>query len=196
MDIVSLIAVAVCSYIYGSVPFALLAVRRFSGKNLSREGTGNIGVTSAFKVGGRVAGICAVAGEISKGILPVMASRMLLPESAWAAPLSLLCAVCGTCYSLFLRGRGGRGTTAAFWGLALLSPLACCIMLLLVLVCLKIPDPRLVLKRIRILLIPGVLHLVEGDAALTGCGGLMAGLFLVTSFTRKDDFRHYGISKK
>ncbi|MEI6128212.1 MAG: hypothetical protein WCQ99_16820, partial [Pseudomonadota bacterium] len=64
------------------------------------------------------------------------------------------------------------------------------------LICLKILDPGLLLKRIRILLIPGVLHLVEGSAPLTGCGGLMAGLFLVTSFTRKDDFRHYGIFKK
>jgi glycerol-3-phosphate acyltransferase PlsY len=120
---------------------------------------------------------------------------VLLTDNQYAAPLSLLCAVCGTCYSLFLRGRGGRGTTAAFWGLGVLSPLACCVMLLLVLICLKIPDPRQLLKRIRILAIPVVLHLVEGSAALTVCGSLMAGLFLFSSFTRKDDFRHYGILK-
>lgn len=195
MDVFSLIAVAVCSYVYGSIPFALLAADYFVRKDLSREGTGNIGVTNAFKIGGTAAGICTVAGEISKGILPVMACRILLPGSDYAAPLAALCAVCGTCYSLFLHGRGGRGTTAALWALFVLSPIACCILLLLWLVCLKLPDPRLLLKRIRILLIPGMLHLVEGNAALTGCGGLMACLFLVTSFTRKDDFRHYEIFK-
>jgi len=41
-----------------------------------------------------------------------------------------------------------------------------------------------------------VLHLVEGGAALTAYGGLMAGLFLCSSFTVTDDFRYCGFSAR
>ena len=39
-------------YLYGSIPFALIFTRLFKKQDVSRKGTGNIGVANAFGVGG------------------------------------------------------------------------------------------------------------------------------------------------
>ena len=54
------------SYLYGSIPFGYIATYIIKGKKLTEEGTGNVGVTNTFKVGGTGAGIVTILGEISK----------------------------------------------------------------------------------------------------------------------------------
>ncbi|HUT84025.1 MAG TPA: glycerol-3-phosphate acyltransferase, partial [Thermodesulfobacteriota bacterium] len=55
---------SIIAYLYGALPYAYIATYLLKRKKLTEEGTGNIGVTSAFKVGGTVAGVITVCGEI------------------------------------------------------------------------------------------------------------------------------------
>ncbi len=80
--LIEIIFFSLLSYLYGALPYAYIATYLIKRKHLGDEGTGNIGVTNAFKVGGTAAGIITVLGEISKAFLPVfIASSFLLRQS-------------------------------------------------------------------------------------------------------------------
>ena len=64
-----IVLLSIASYLYGAIPFAYLATRLLTGKKLTEEGTGNIGVTNAYKIGGTGAIIITLMGEISKAAL-------------------------------------------------------------------------------------------------------------------------------
>lgn len=184
---------AVAAYLYGAIPFAFIATRLFRHKDLRHEGTGNIGVTNAFKVGGTVAGVCSIGGEISKALVPLWMAHAFCPESHYAKFIFLLCALVGTSFSVFLKGGGGKGTTAALWGLFFLSPYACLALLALWLVILSIARDNLLIKKIPLLFIPIIIQVVERDVVFTLFAALASVLLYLNSFKRKDDFIHYGI---
>jgi glycerol-3-phosphate acyltransferase PlsY len=187
---------AVAAYLYGAIPFAFIAIRLLRHKDLRHEGTGNIGVTNAFKVGGTVAGVCSIGGEISKALVPLWMAHAVCPESHYAPLLFLFCALVGTSFSIFLKGRGGKGTTAAFWGLLVLSPYACLALLALWLVMLIIARDNPLIKKVPLLFIPTVIQIIEQDPVFTIFGALAAALMYLNSLNRKDDFIHYGILRQ
>jgi len=184
---------AFAAYLYGSVPFAWLAAKIFQGKDLRVAGTGNIGITKAFKAGGTVAGICGIVGEISKAALSLWLASTLCPGSPSARYLLLFCALSGTSFSIFLKGRGGKGSTAAAWGLLVLSPYACLALLALWLVVLRIARNRLLIKKIPLVFVPVVIYAIERDLLFTLFGALASVLMAINSLRREDDFIYYGI---
>jgi glycerol-3-phosphate acyltransferase PlsY len=70
---------AILSYLYGSIPFGYIATYIIKGKRLTEEGTGNVGVTNTYKVGGTGAGIVTIIGEISKALVPIVTAKTLFP---------------------------------------------------------------------------------------------------------------------
>lgn len=98
---------ALAGFAAGSIPFSYLA-GRLAGKDVRREGSGNVGATNVFRVAGRKAGVAAVAGDLLKSLLPVVAARLAgagpAGQAACAAGVIL-----GHCYSPFLGFRGGKG---------------------------------------------------------------------------------------
>lgn len=187
---------AAISYLYGSIPFAYIATSLLRSRDLRREGTGNIGVTSAFKVGGTAAGVCAVGGEISKAIVPLWIAREFFPDIHYAKYLFLFCALAGTSFSVFLKGRGGKGSTTALWGMLILSPYACIVLTVVWYFIVRIARDSMLIKKIPLILIPVVIHLAENDPLFTMFGALTAILMFVNSLIRKDDFIHYGVFRK
>src|SRR5512139_73266 len=103
---------AVLSYLYGSIPYGYIAAYLLKGEKLTEKGSGNAGVTNAFKVGGTIAGIIAIAGEISKAAVPLYAARCLFTDNLFVTLLCVFCSLVGTNFSIFLKGRGGKGSTA------------------------------------------------------------------------------------
>lgn len=92
----------------GSIPFSFLAARLLAGRDVRREGSGNVGATNVFRVAGRTAGVAAVAGDVLKSLLPMLAARALGAAPAWQAATGAA-VILGHCYSPFLRFRGGKG---------------------------------------------------------------------------------------
>jgi len=109
----------------GSIPCSYLAARWLTGKDVRREGSGNVGATNVFRVAGRPAGFAAVAGDVLKSLLPVLAARLAGCLPLWQA-LTAAAVILGHCYSPFLKFRGGKGVASTitvslvlFWPSAL-----------------------------------------------------------------------------
>lgn len=113
---------AIICYVYSSVPFALIFTYLFKREILSRKGSQNVGVANAFGVGGLGAGFSTVAGEISKAALPLTLTHFYYDGAVAVAVVLVFISILGVNFSIFLKGRGGMGTTILLSTLIVLSP--------------------------------------------------------------------------
>jgi len=101
----------IVGFVSGSIPCSYLAARLVSGKDVRREGSGNVGATNVFRVAGRAAGIAAAIGDVLKSLLPVLAARLTGSLPLWQA-VTAVAVIAGHCYSPFLKFRGGKGVAS------------------------------------------------------------------------------------
>ncbi|MCS5539044.1 MAG: glycerol-3-phosphate 1-O-acyltransferase PlsY [Roseibacillus sp.] len=138
----------ILAYLVGSVPFGVL-IARSKGINIRQRGSGNVGATNVFRVVGRGFGIFCLLLDFLKGFLPVVLATNLLRITGEtpAVPLpflwdftgelpadrqlyvhsiqvlTALAAIMGHNYSIFLRGKGGKGIATSAGVLMALMPL-------------------------------------------------------------------------
>ena len=138
----------ILAYLVGSVPFGVL-IARSKGINIRQRGSGNVGATNVFRVVGRGFGIFCLLLDFLKGFLPVVLATNLLRVAGEtpAVPLpflwdftgelpadrqlyvhsiqvlTALAAIMGHNYSIFLRGKGGKGIATSAGVLMALMPL-------------------------------------------------------------------------
>jgi glycerol-3-phosphate acyltransferase PlsY len=109
------------AYLLGSIPFGVLAAR-LKGVDLRKIGSGNIGATNVARGLGKGWAVAVLAADAAKGFLPVWLGHRLGLSPAAVGAAGLL-AIVGHMFTLFLRGRGGKGVATSL-GVALgLSPL-------------------------------------------------------------------------
>lgn len=112
----------VAAYVLGSIPFAQV-LARLKGIDLRSVGTGNVGAGNLTSQVGLPYGVAAAIFDGLKGLVPVLIGRQL-GLGPGAAGLLGVAAVIGHNWSIFMRGRSGRGlATAAGMVLALNPPL-------------------------------------------------------------------------
>ena len=191
--VAKIIILSIISYLYGAIPYAYIATYLFAKKNLSKEGTGNIGVTNAYKVGGYPAVTITVFGEISKALIPIYLAHRFFSGNLSITLLFVYLSLVGTSFSVFLKGKGGKGSTAAMWSLLILSPYSLLILLIVWITIIKISRGNLLIKKIPLFFIPIVIFAVERDLIFSLFGLLTSFLFYLNNYGRKDDFIHYGI---
>ncbi len=75
-------------------------------------GSGNIGMTNVTRAGGRKAGAITFAGDLLKGMIPVLAARWAGLPPAMVA-VAGLGAFVGAISSIFLHFQGGKGVSAS-----------------------------------------------------------------------------------
>lgn len=110
-------------YALGSVPFAYLLLRRFHGIDVRDAGSGNSGAFNSYEVSGSPSlGVVVLFLDALKGMASVWCASVLWPAQGAMALLSAVASVAGHNYSLWLRGRGGRGLATAAGAMLLLSP--------------------------------------------------------------------------
>lgn len=110
------------AYLAGSIPFGVL-VARAKGVDLRKVGSGNIGATNVARALGKGWAIAVLLGDAAKGFGPVWLGRRLgFPAAAIA--LAGLSAIVGHMFTLFLRGRGGKGVATSLGVALALSPVA------------------------------------------------------------------------
>ena len=83
-------------------------------------GSGNVGVMNTALSVARWAGLLAFLAEAAKGVLAVALARSVGGGEV-AVGLAVLATVAGTRWSIWLRGAGGRGNTAAMAALLIIS---------------------------------------------------------------------------
>ncbi|MCC6143761.1 MAG: glycerol-3-phosphate 1-O-acyltransferase PlsY [Candidatus Hydrogenedentes bacterium] len=108
------------AYVLGSIPTGLWVGLRVRGIDIRQHGSQNIGATNTLRVLGKKIGAIALAGDVLKGVVAVVAVSKL---GSWPyLPLACgLAAILGHTFSIFLRFKGGKGvatSTGVFLGLA------------------------------------------------------------------------------
>lgn len=78
------------------------------GVDVRRVGSGNIGTANVMRAAGKWAAIFTLLGDMLKGLVPVVAAR-LVTEDEWVVAAVALAAVVGHCWPIFLRFKGGKG---------------------------------------------------------------------------------------
>ena len=187
---------ALISYLYGSIPFAHIAALFISKKDLRREGSRNVGVTNAFKTAGLLSGIITVIGEISKALVPILLGKYIYQSNLHATLLLVFCSFLGSMFSIYLKGKGGKGSTVMIWSLLVLSPFSLGVVTLLWFVVYKLSNYYPSIKRIWLPCVPIVLYLIEQDLGFTLFGLLYSVCWYLKSLKSVDDLAHFGIFNK
>jgi glycerol-3-phosphate acyltransferase PlsY len=119
------VGLVVFGYLMGSLSPSVWLGKAVKGIDLREHGSGNAGTTNAFRVLGKRLGVAVLVGDILKGVIPVVLSRYFSDPSVTV--VVAFAAVVGHTYSLFLKGRGGKGVaTGAGAALAMIPlPMAC-----------------------------------------------------------------------
>jgi glycerol-3-phosphate acyltransferase PlsY len=184
---------AVAAYLYGALPYAYIATRLLQKQALTSAGTGNIGITNAFKVGGTAVGIIAVLGEISKALVPIFGAGFFFDGDLHITLLLVYCAFLGTSFSIFLKGKGGKGTTMAFWSLLILSPYAAVLLLVVWTIIVGIAQNNPITKTIPLVVLPVIFHVFEKDIYFTAFCILVSLTLFFNNRMRPDDYKYYHI---
>jgi acyl phosphate:glycerol-3-phosphate acyltransferase len=121
VEIVAYAALLALAYLVGSIPFGLVVGRLFYGVDVRQHGSGNIGTTNVFRVLGKRAGVAVLACDMLKAYVPaVLAAHFLHP---WLAIVVAAAPVAGHMFSVFLKGKGGKGIAAGAAVVLALDPL-------------------------------------------------------------------------
>jgi glycerol-3-phosphate acyltransferase PlsY len=187
-----LVLVAIFAYLYGSIPFAYLAIYLTRRKTLTEEGTGNVGIINAFRTGGVPAVVLTLLGDLSKVLVSVGLAEILFPGQDYVKLLGILAGFVGTNFSIFLRGRGGRGSTMLMWSIALVSLWSCLVMCTIMGLCFLAARVDVRLKSLWIWSFPAVLFLVERDWGFLIFGILLVIVIYVKGRRSLDDLVYFG----
>ncbi len=115
-----IVLVVAAAFFAGAIPFGVLIARR-RGVDIREQGSGNIGATNVARVLGARAGAVVLVLDAGKGAAAVLAAEHWSASLACAA-LAGWAAICGHCFSPFLRGKGGKGVATALGVFLALAP--------------------------------------------------------------------------
>jgi glycerol-3-phosphate acyltransferase PlsY len=110
------------AYVAGSIPFGMV-LARLKGIDLRQIGSGNIGATNVARAMGKGWAIAVLAADAAKGFVPVWLGRRF-GLSAGAIACAGGAAIVGHMFTVFLRGRGGKGVATSLGVALALSPIA------------------------------------------------------------------------
>lgn len=129
-----LLAITVCSYFLGSIPFGYLLIRAFSGQDIRETGSGNIGATNVARSSPWL-GIVTLLLDAAKGSAAVAITVVLCRawSSGYSLPLSQiatraafagLVAILGHMFPIWLNFKGGKGVATSLGAFAMIAPKA------------------------------------------------------------------------
>lgn len=116
MKILIPILLIVMSYLYGSIPFALVIGKLFFHKDVRNYGSGNLGGTNAGRVLGKSAGLAVIILDATKCIVSMGITLLFVHQMGISMDfyyLSGLACIIGHCYPVFAGFKGGKGVSSA-----------------------------------------------------------------------------------
>lgn len=112
------------AYLIGSIPFGFLLVRSKIGKDIRMFGSGNIGATNAFRIGGKALGMLTLVFDLVKGAVAVLATKNLFPNDLLTLSKVGLVVVLGHIFPIWLKFKGGKGVATALGVMLVIEPMA------------------------------------------------------------------------
>jgi len=96
------------AYIIGSLSSAIIVCKIMGLPDPRGEGSGNPGATNVLRFGGKKAAAITLAGDMVKGLIPVLAVKYMGFDSLIIAQVGIA-AFLGHLYPLFFQFKGGKG---------------------------------------------------------------------------------------
>lgn len=194
--IAQLLGLAIAGYLLGSIPIAWIVARLVTGKDLRTLGSGNVGVMNVALSVTRWAGVLVFLGELFKGVLAVYLAIQLVGcrgslfgsiECQLAIGVTVLAAVIGTRWMVWLRFAGGRGNTVGLGAMIVLSWQTLVIGLSIWVLVRLISKSSFWATRTSLLTWPFVFGLLTGSIVFLIFGLALSGVYLTTHETVTDD---------
>jgi acyl phosphate:glycerol-3-phosphate acyltransferase len=114
----------VLAYLVGSLSPSVFLGRAFRSVDVRKVGSGNAGTTNAFRALGVKLGIAVLLLDVLKGVVPVVIARVVLhDEHPVVIVLVAFATILGHNYSVFLRGKGGKGVATGAGAAIALMPI-------------------------------------------------------------------------
>ncbi len=101
-------ALVAAAYTLGSIASAVLICRLFGLSDPRVGGSGNPGATNVLRLHGKKAAILTLAGDVLKGVIPVLIAKVLT-DSELIIALCGLAAFFGHLFPIFFKFKGGKG---------------------------------------------------------------------------------------
>lgn len=177
-------------YFYGSLPFAYIFTYLKTGKRIYEENSTNVGVANSYNTAGMVVGTLTVLGEISKGLLPLLVSFLFFEYSLDVSVYLLIGSLLGTNFSIFLKLKGGMGTTMMLWSFLFISPFLLLAILALMVICLKFMKKTYHVAPLVYAMAPIFALTIDGRLAVVLLALYVAALYIIKFRPEMDDFRY------
>lgn len=116
----NLLIFIILGYLSGSIPFGYL-IAKAKGIDIRKTGSGNIGATNIFRTLGPAVGILVFVLDFIKGLAPTLAALFYLNDPLQVILVGLA-AILGHSFSIFLKGKGGKGAATGLGVLAVIAP--------------------------------------------------------------------------
>ncbi len=139
----AMLIAAVVAYLIGSVSFAIIVTKCFSGKDIRSYGSGNAGATNVLRSQGKLPALFTFIGDLLKSVLAVWLGGYLLTTLQLSSPASVVettfltydvenlklvgeylagvFCIIGHLYPLFFGFRGGKGVMTTLGMMLLLD---------------------------------------------------------------------------
>ncbi|MDO9513764.1 MAG: glycerol-3-phosphate 1-O-acyltransferase PlsY [Elusimicrobiota bacterium] len=109
----------IAAFIAGSVPFGWIYVKLFKGRDVRELGSGSTGATNVYRAAGLPAAVLVFFLDMAKGfIFPFFFGGSYVVKIVLG-----LAVIFGHNFSIFLKGRGGKGVASSAGVAAALAPL-------------------------------------------------------------------------
>lgn len=131
----------ILSYLYGSIPFALVIGLLFYKTDVRKYGSGNLGGTNTGRVLGKTAGVACIVLDASKALVVVLVTQMLCHMWNISSDVAYICAVAcviGHCYPIFAHFRGGKAVSTAIGYFIAVNPIGGVLALVVFFIVLKL----------------------------------------------------------
>lgn len=107
------ILAALAGYLCGSFSSAIIICKLMGLPDPRTQGSGNPGATNVMRVAGKKAAALTLAGDLLKGLIPVLIIKLLWKDSEAAWLAAGLGAFLGHMFPLFFQFKGGKGVATA-----------------------------------------------------------------------------------
>ncbi|MCM8829461.1 MAG: glycerol-3-phosphate 1-O-acyltransferase PlsY [Candidatus Omnitrophica bacterium] len=110
---ITFLFVIIGAYLIGSIPAGYLLCRFIKKIDIRKYGSGNIGATNVYRVAGGKLASAVLVFDILKGLLPVLVAKIFSLPIVYIISTGIA-SIAGHNFSIFLKGRGGKGVSTGF----------------------------------------------------------------------------------
>ncbi len=122
------VACAIMSYLLGSLSFAIIISKGVYKKDIRTFGSGNAGMTNILRTFGKKAAIATFAGDIGKGVVAVILSKVIFESFTdvlpiYGAYIGTFFAVLGHIFPLYFGFKGGKAVSVGIGTIFAIEPI-------------------------------------------------------------------------